>query len=506
MTQTPIRKVAIIGGGTAGWMTAAWLCKVLRANLEDIVLVESDEIGTVGVGEATVPSFRKFNAILGIDEDDLIRATRATFKLGIEFVDWGQIGDRYYHPFGPNGRTLNGLPFHALWHKGLQCGATAGLADYNLQALAARNGKFMRPTGTNSPLSTIAYAFQFDAALYARYLRRFSEDRGVARLEGKVVEVRQRAEDGFIESVALETGSRIEADLFVDCSGFQGLLIEKALKTGFVDWSLWLPCDRAFAVPCESNGPPAPVTRSTARAAGWQWRIPLQHRTGNGMVFSSAFMSDGEALDVLMSTLEGPPKSDPRLLRFRPGRREAFWVKNCVAIGLSAGFLEPLESTSLYLIQAAIGRLHAFFPDREFSQVDIDFYNAESIKEYEYVRDFIILHYKLTQRADSDFWNYCRNMDVPDRLTQKMHLFASRGRILEEDGEQFGLSSWLAVMVGQGLKPRQTHPLLSSMSDRDLLRWLDDIRQVVRACCDHMPAHTAYLNEHALIGDAFTHG
>jgi tryptophan halogenase len=491
----PVKRVAIVGGGTAGWMAAAWLAKVLRHNLDDIVLVESDEIGTVGVGEATVPSFRKFNAILGIDEGDLIRATQATFKLGIEFVDWGAVGERYCHPFGPNGRTLNGMPFHAVW---LKCGQGIPLGEFNLQALAAQSGKFMRASGSNSPLSTITYAYQFDAALYAKYLRRFSEERGVERFEGKVVEVIQRPQDGFIEAVLLEDGRRIEADLFLDCSGFRGLLIDQALQTPWIDWSHWLPCDRALAVPCEKTVPPEPVTCSTARDAGWQWRIPLQHRTGNGMVFSSRFWSEEAAREALLANLDGKPLAEPRLLKFQAGRRGAFWVKNCVALGLAGGFLEPLESTSIYLIQGAIGRLHVLFPDRDFDQADIDMFNRESIEEYEDVRDFIILHYKLTRRDDTPFWNHCRTMQVPDRLTERMTLFSSRGRIKEDGREQFGLSSWLAVMVGQGLRPRAPDPLLSAMRDSDLAQWLGDVRSVISACRDHMPKHEDFIREQGL--------
>lgn len=500
--QTPIRKVAIVGGGTAGWMTAAWCSKIIRNTVAEVVLIESDDIGTIGVGEATIPTFLNFNALLGLDEDDLIRKTHATFKLGIEFVDWGRKGDRYFHPFGRNGRSLNGVPFHTVWLKTLKPGGASDLGDYNLQTLAAKRGKFMRPIGENSPLSTIKYAFHFDAALYARYLRNFSESRGVRRVEGKIVDVKQRPEDGFIESVILESGVPVEADLFIDCSGFRGLLIDSVLKTPFVDWSCCLPCDRAFAVPCESGGPPAPFTRATAHDSGWQWRIPLQHRTGNGHVFSSAFIEEDRALDTLMRNLEGAPKADPRLIKFKAGRREAFWVKNCIAIGLSAGFLEPLESTSIYLIQAAIRNLQLFFPDRSFEPPEMAQFNQILIDEYEYVRDFIVLHYKLTQRDDSEFWRYCRTMPVSDRLTHKMHLFESRGRIADESDDLFNFSSWLAVMVGQGLRPRGCHPLLLDIPDQDIKAWLDDLRGVIAACCDHMPDHQAFIREQSLRFDA----
>lgn len=499
---SPIKRVAIIGGGTAGWMTAAWMAKVMRRNIEDIVLVESDDIGTVGVGEATIPSIRKYNHWLGLDEDELLKTSQGTFKLGIEFVDWGHVGNRYHHSFGPNGRELNGLPFHALWLRqhlndsGNNTQTNDTLADYNLQTQACLRGRFMRPTGANSPLATIAYAFQFDAALYAQHLRRLSQANGVRRIEGKIVAVNLRPDDGFIEAVTLESGARVEADLFIDCSGFRGLLIEEALQAGWVDWSLWLPCDRAWAVPTEKSGPIVPYTRSIAHTAGWQWRIPLQHRNGNGHVFASSFMSEDAARDVLMQNLDGAALAEPRLLKFRAGRRKAFWVKNCVAIGLSGGFLEPLESTSIFLIQNAIARLHVLFPDSGFDNEDIAFFNRESVKEYEDVRDFIILHYKLSQRTDSDFWTYCREMPVPERLEQRMALFRSRGRIFEEKGEQFGLSSWLAVMWGQGLRPRAPDPMAMAMTDDQLKRWLNETRDTVSACCDHMPTHEAFIAGH----------
>ena len=491
--QQPVKRVAIIGGGTAGWMTAAWLSIVMRRNIEDIVLVESDEIGTVGVGEATIPSIRKYNHWLGIDEDEMLKRTQGTFKLGIEFVDWGHIGNRYHHSFGPNGRERDGTPFHAWWLRG---GAEDALCEYNLQTQASYQGKFMRPIGANSPLATIVHAFQFDASLYAAYLRQLSEAKGVRRIEGKVADVRLRAADGFIEGVTLADGRAVDADLFIDCTGFRGLLIEQALKSGFTDWSHWLPCDRAFAVPCESAGPLTPFTRSTARTAGWQWRIPLQHRTGNGHVFASAFTTEDEARETLLANLDSKVLAEPRLLKFQAGHRKAFWVKNCVAIGLSGGFLEPLESTSIFLIQNAIARLHVLFPDKGFDPADIAFFNRESVREYEDVRDFIILHYKLSQRDDSAFWEYCRNMPVPDRLTQRMNLFESRGRIFEEKGEQFGLSSWLQVMWGQGLRPRGVDPITLAVPEEKVRAWLNDTKDTIAACCGHMPTHEAFIAEH----------
>ena len=492
----PIKKVAIVGGGTAGWMTAAWLGTVLRREIEQIVLIESDEIGIVGVGEATIPSIRKFNQWLKIDEDALLARSRGTFKLGIEFVNWGSIGNRYHHSFGPNGRDRNGLPFHAYWLRHYLSGGAGELGEYSLQTLASRRAKFMRPTGANSPLATIAYAFHFDASLYARYLRELAEAGGVARIEGKIQHVSLRPEDGAIAAVHLADGRQIDADLFIDCSGFRALLIEGALGVGYADWSHWLPCDRAFAVPSERIEPLLPHTRSTAHGAGWQWRIPLQHRTGNGHVFASAFMDDEAARDLLLRNLDGVPLADPRLIRFRAGRRHSFWVKNCVAIGLSAGFLEPLESTSIFLIQNAIARLHVLFPDSEFDPVDIEQFNRESVREYEDVRDFIILHYKLGSRDDTEFWRYCASMSVPERLEHRMELFRSRGRIVEEKGEQFGLSSWLAIMWGQGLRPRGCEPLTLNLDPSQLSAWLADTREVIAGCCDHMPVHAEFVREH----------
>ena len=496
----PIKKLLIVGGGTAGWMAAAWFSKMMGEAL-DIILVESDDIGTVGVGEATVPSFRRFNDIVGVDEDDLVRETRATFKLGIEFVNWGRIGDRYYHPFGPNGRSLNGIPFHAVWLDSLRAGSKVPISAYNLQALACEAGKFLRPTGDNSPLSTIAYAFQFDATLYARYLRKLAQGRGVARIEGRIVRAEQRSGDGFVEAVVLESGRRIEADLFIDCSGFRGLLIKEALGTEFIDWSHWLPCDRAVVAPCRTDGELLPFTRATAHDAGWQWRIPLQHRTGNGHVYASAFIDDERARQKLMDNLEGPAMADPRVIRFKAGRREVFWDKNVVAIGLAAGFLEPLESTSIYLIQGAIGRLQVLFPDKGFDQADIDCFNRETIKEMEDIRDFIILHYKLTERDDSAFWNYCRTMEVPERIMEKIRLFESRGRIFDANKDQFGQASWFAVMTGQGARPRGSEPLLTPMPPDDVKAWLAEIADLMKRCCDHMPTQKAFLGDHALLAD-----
>jgi len=490
----PIRKVLIAGGGTAGWMTAAWLSKILRSDIEDIVLIESEEIGTVGVGEATTPYIRTFNTTLGIDENEFIRTTRGTFKLGIEFINWGKLGHSYHHAFGVYGRDFGALPFHSAWLRQALADPAERLEDYSLAALASDNGKFMRPAGANSPIAEIAYAYQFDASLYAQFLRTMSVANGVRRVEGKIKEVRLRP-DGAIDALAMEDGSVHNADLFIDCTGFRSLLLGEALKVGFRDWSHWLPCDRAIAVPCARSGPPAPLTKSTAHGEGWQWRIPLQHRDGNGMVFSSAFIDEDKARDLLLKNLPGEALADPRTLRFTTGRREKFWHRNCIAIGLSAGFLEPLESTSILLIQTGILHLQYLFPDTGFSQADIDAYNHDLAREYEEVRDFLILHYHVGERDDSEFWKYCRHMSIPEGLAYRLRLFGSRGRIPIERGEQFRTASWMAVMYGQGLRPEAPDPLSLSIAPAHLKRWLNDTKSVIATCCNAMPTHERFISD-----------
>ncbi len=492
-----IRKVVIVGGGTAGWMAAAALSKVLANRYASIELVESEQIGTVGVGEATIPQLATFNGLLGIDENEFVRETQGTFKLGIEFKDWGQIGDSYIHPFGAYGVPIESVPFHHYWLRLHKEGSYQKLEEFSLACTAAAKGKFTRPLDIpKSPLSQISYAFQFDAGLYAKYLRKYAEANGVIRTEGKVGDVQQNTETGFVESIQLESGQRIEGDLFIDCSGFRGLLIEQTLKTGYEEWSDWLPCDRAIAVPCAKNGDPTPYTRATARAAGWQWRIPLQHRTGNGHVYSSQYMRDDEAETVLLENLDGEPLADVNKLRFVTGRRRQFWNKNVVAIGLSSGFIEPLESTSIYLIQTGIARLIGLFPSRNFDQVDIDKYNEQSIYEIEAIRDFIILHYNATQRDDTDFWNYCRNMAVPESLSNKMELFKSNGRLYREAEELFSETSWLAVMFGQGIVPQHYHPIVDAYDQRPLLEYLNGVRDVIARSADSMPTHAEFIQKH----------
>ena len=464
-----------------------------------IELVESDEIGTVGVGEATIPQIVLFNSLLGIDEADFVRATNATYKLGIEFRDWTRIGHRYIHPFGFYGIDMLGVEFHHHWLKGLALGDTTPLDAYALGAVAALHSKFdhPRPDQPNSPLSRIGYAFQFDASLYARYLRGLSEAKGVIRTEGRVVDVVQNGESGYVEALTLQSGARVEGDLFLDCSGFRGLLIEQTLGAGFEDWGKWLPCDRALAIPCESSGDRQPLTRSTARPYGWQWRIPLQHRTGNGYVYSSAHVSDDEAAATLLANLDGTPLADPRPLRFRAGHRRKAWVKNVVALGLAGGFLEPLESTSIHLVQSGLARLLTLFPTRSFDEAEVDRYNALTEREYVDIRDFLVLHYKATERDDTDFWNYCRTMPPPEGLAEKLAMFRRNGRVFREHNELFTETSWLSVMVGQGVVAGGYHPAADILPDEETLTRLAHIREVIANTAELMPTQDEFLRQHA---------
>lgn len=497
MSDNRIKKIVIVGGGTSGWMTAAAVAKVLGEGYCQVNLIESEEIGTVGVGEATIPQIQLFNKLLGLDEDEFVRKTQGTFKLGIQFVNWTHIGHKYIHAFGDMGKDMEAIQFYHYWLKMSQLGEAEELGNYTISGVASDNGKFMRPFDAgNSPLSNIAYAFHFDAGLYARFLREYSEARGVVRTEGKIVNTILRSDDGFIEAVQLESGERVEADFFIDCSGFRGLLIEQALKTGYEDWSHWLPCDRAWAVPCESVGDPIPYTRSTAHAAGWQWRIPLQHRIGNGHVFSSKFMSEDEARSILLSNLDGKPLAEPRLLKFVTGKRKKFWNKNCLAVGLASGFMEPLESTSIHLVQSTIARLMSFFPNKNFDQEDIDEFNRQADFEVEKIRDFLILHYHATERNDSEFWNYCRTMSIPDALTQKIEQFKKNGRIYRNSAEMFNDLSWLEVMHGQGIRPRAYHPLVDRMTKEEIAQRLDSVKRVIDKSVDYMSTHAQFIAEH----------
>jgi tryptophan halogenase len=494
--ESRIRRIVIVGGGTAGWMTAAALATVLGRDYAHIELVESDAIGTVGVGEATIPQINIFNRMLGIDENAFIRRTKGTFKLGIEFVNWGALGERYFHPFGSFGIDMNGLKFHAYWMRMAQQGEFPDVEQFSLMAQAARAGKFMRPFDAGqSPLSSIAYAFHFDAGLYALFLRDHAEARGVKRTEGEIVSVHRDGESGHVISVTLKTGEQVEGDLFIDCSGFGGLLIGKTMGVPYVDWTRYLPCNSALAVPCALAGEIPPYTRSTARKAGWQWRIPLQHRLGNGHVYSNAFISDDEAAAILMANLDGPALAEPRQLRFTTGHRARYWEGNVVAIGLSSGFMEPLESTSIWMIQSGIARLLSNFPDRSFSAVHRDRYNRLLLEETEYIRDFLVLHYHATRRDDSPFWNYCRNIEVPDRLAEKIAIFRSNGRTFRENEELFNDTSWFAVMVGQGLGSAGYDPVADMISLEETRERLSQIRTAVANSAAYMPRHEQYIAE-----------
>ena len=490
-----IRRVLIVGGGTAGWMTAAAMGHKLKGLGIEISLVESEEIGTVGVGEATLPHIRAFNATLGISEAELMRETEATFKLGIEFCDWGRIGDRYIHPFGDYGPNVNALPFYQYWLRLRQQADAGRLDEYSLPIMAAEAGKFRHPSADLTQIeSTFGYAYQFDASRYAAFLRRHAEKNGVVRREGKIVASGLDGETGRVATVTLEDGSEMAADLFVDCSGFRGLLIEQALHTGYDDWSCWLPCNRAWAVPCETRGALSPFTRATARKAGWQWRIPLQHRVGNGHVFCSDFMSEDEACAVLMDNLEGLPLAEPRQLRFRTGRRKAFWSGNVVAIGLAGGFLEPLESTSIHLIQDGITELLDLFPDIAFEPSDIDEYNRRMSLHYERVRDFLLLHYVATQRDDSAMWKHFRSLGLPDSLQEKIDAWLARGYIVKYEFGLFLPPSWIAVMLGQNLMPKGFDTRANGVNEATLAQNAAAIRNDVARAVQGMPDHGAFIH------------
>ena len=490
-----LRKIVIVGGGTAGWMAAAAFSKVLGPSGVRIELVESEEIGTVGVGEATIPQLLHFNALLELDENELVRATQGTYKLGIEFVDWRRLGHRYIHPFGSYGIAMLGVDFQHFWLKGRLLGETTSLDEYSIAAVAARQSRFLRPQPeqTRSPLSKISYAFQFDASLYARYLRQWAEARGVIRTEGLIATVHMHPQRQLVESVELSDGRTVQADLFIDCSGFRGLLIEQTLHSGYEDWTRWLPCDRAVAVPSARIEDPTPYTRSTARTAGWQWRIPLQHRTGNGYVYSSRHISDDEAADTLLRSLDAEALAEPRLLRFTGGHRRRPWIGNVVSMGLASGFLEPLESTSIYMVQSAIARLMTLFPSARFEEAEIDEYNRQTIQEYIHVRDFLVLHYKATERTDSVFWNECRRLPPPPGLARKLDLFRTNGRIVRDKDELFTETSWLAVMLGQGVEPAGYHPVVDLLDNEQTLRRLADIRAVNQRAVTLMPRHVDFL-------------
>lgn len=493
-----IRSIIILGGGTSGWMTAAALAHFFIPRGVKITLVESDTIGTVGVGEATLPHLRFFNQTLGIDEQEFMQATGASYKLGIEFSNWGQQGDAYIHPFGDYGQSIKGVGFHHYWLQQKLAGDETKIDAYSLPVMAAQQQKFLYPSNDErSILSTFSYAYHIDAGLYARYLRSYSEARGLVRQEGKVITVAQH-DNGNIASVTLDNGMELSADFFIDCSGFRGVLIEQTLKTGYEDWSHWLPCNRAVALPTQRSGTEKssafpPYTKAIARDAGWQWRIPLQHRTGNGHVYCSDFISDQHALDQLLGNLDATPTAEPNFLRFTAGKRKRAWNKNCVAVGLAGGFLEPLESTSIYLIQIAIMKLVEFFPDRDFDAAPISEFNRQLDLEYDRVRDFLILHYHATQRSDSHFWNHCRTMSIPDELAHKMELFRSRGHVVQYKQGLFLEPSWVAVYLGQGIIPQQFDPRVAALTENERNAFLLETRELVARAAADMPTHEKFL-------------
>ncbi|MDY7098089.1 MAG: tryptophan halogenase family protein [Pseudomonadota bacterium] len=497
-TAAKINRVVIVGGGTAGWMTAAGLASMLGTTGLKITLVESEAIGVVGVGEATLPHLKLFNDTIGVNEAEFMAATSATFKLGIEFVNWGRKGDSYIHPFGEFGLPNAGVAFHHYWRKFAGDPQVGPLDDYSLPVRACRMGKFQPPSDDpRSVLSTYRYAYQFDALQYAPFMRSHAEARGVTRLEGKVTDVAMDAESGRVTGLMLEDGRRVDGDLFVDCTGFFGLLIEQQMNTGYDDWSEWLPADRAVAAPCRSKGPLLPFTRATANDAGWSWRIPLQHRTGNGHVYSSHFLSDDAACDTLMGNLEGEALADPRFLRFVTGKRRKLWNRNVVAIGLSGGFLEPLESTSIYLIQEGVSKLLELFPETHDCAVETAEYNRWMDLQFERIRDFLILHYNATERDDTDFWNHMRTMRVPDSLGERLSLFRDHGHVSAYEHGLFLVPSWIAVLIGQRVMPADVDARTGGVEDAHIRKHLSGLRSHMESAAQGMEDHAAYLSRFA---------
>lgn len=490
MIQEKVRKVVIAGGGTAGWLAAAALSIQLKELLE-ITLIESEDIGTVGVGEATIPPMRVFHRLLRIDEQEFMRATEATFKLGIGFENWGKIGDSYIHSFGKTGKETWMAEFVHFWLRAKQLGFADEFGAYCLEWQAAKDGKFA--TGKQSELN---FAYHLDAGLYARFLRNISEKNGVRRVEGKIATVDQEVQTGFIQSIRMESGEVVDGDLFIDCTGFRGLLIEQTLKTGYQDWGRWLICDSAVAVQTESTGPALPYTRSIALEAGWRWRIPLQHRVGNGIVYSSRYMSDDEATQCLLQQVDGPTITTPRVIKFKPGKRNVNWNKNCVALGLASGFIEPLESTSIHLIMMGVTRLMQMFPFDGINQTVVDEFNTQSAVELEKIRDFIILHYKQTERDDSPFWRYCKDMEIPGTLQQRIDLFRKNAQAFQKENELFRVDSWTQVMLGQRLEPESYHRFVDIMPAEDLRRFLESMKRMINEKVSSLPSHHAFVSQY----------
>ena len=486
-TQTKKKqRLVIAGGGTAGWMAAAAFTRLLGKEV-DVTLIESSEIGTVGVGEATIPTLVFFHKLLKINEQEFMAQTNATFKLGINFENWKDLEHAYLHAFGVTGKDCWAAGFQHFWMRGLKEGLATDFGDYCLERKAAEANKF-----AHLPNNGLNYAYHIDATRYAGFLRNLAEKEGLRRIDSTIKEVTTREQDGFITSLTLASGEVIEGDFFVDCTGFKGLLIEKALHTGYEDWSHWLPCDSAVAVQTESVGEPIPYTRCIAHEAGWQWRIPLQNRVGNGMVFCSNYFSDNEVIEKLLNNVEGKPLNDPRVIHFRTGKRRKQWNRNCLALGLASGFLEPLESTSIHLIQQGIVRFLRMFPTEGIVQEDIDEFNRQADFDIEHIRDFIILHYHVTNRTDSPFWRHCRQMDIPASLRHRIDLFKKTGRVFREGSELFD-DSWQQVMIGQGLMPQSYHPIVDTMSRQELETLLNGIKQGIEKTVAKLPPHQDYI-------------
>lgn len=491
-----IENLIILGGGTAGWMAAAAIGKVFKQSPMNIMVIESSEIGTVGVGEATIPEIINFNNALGIDEKEFIKFTQGTFKLGIEFVDWSDPGKSYFHPFGRYGNTIGSVPFFHYWQRLQNLGKAKPLPEFCLPILASWKNKFTKPLNIqNSPLSEIDYAYHFDAGLYAQFLRKFAESCGVKRVDAKVCSVNKNSHSGYIESLVLESGDVMAADFFVDCTGFRGVLIEEALHSGYDDWSYLLPCNSAVTAPSETLDPLPPYTRATARSAGWQWRIPLRHRTGNGYVYCNKYLSDDEAAQTLLSNIQGEVMGEPKHLRFKTGVRRKHWNKNCVAFGLSAGFLEPLESTSIHLIYEAIANFLGMFPVKNIQQELVDKYNTLQIRNFTNVRDLLIFHYWANKR-EGQFWEDCRRIDLPERLQNKVDIYQGSGRILREDNELFSDISWISVFLGQGVTTSHFNPIANAMPLEKLQAQMQGIGEVIGNSANHMPDHAEYLKKY----------
>lgn len=503
-TDQALEHIIIVGGGTAGWIAAATLGKVFKNRAAKVTLIESEQIGTVGVGEATIPEILRFNRVLGINEDDFVKSTHGTFKLGIEFADWNRLGESYIHPFGRYGKPLDSIAFYHHWQKMQNLGKADDLAAYCLAIQACYQNKFTRPLNiANSPLKDIAYAFHFDASLYAKYLRRHAEKNGVERLEGLVEQVKLNPDSGYIEQLRLSDGRELQGDFFIDCTGFRGLLIEQTLHAGYIDWSHYLPCNTAVTVATERLNPLPPYTRASAREAGWQWRIPLQHRTGNGYVFCDRYINQEQATQTLLANLNGEPTTEPRAIKFTTGKRRKVWHKNCIALGLSAGFLEPLESTSIHLIYEGIAHFLGLFPSKHFPQSMVDKYNDMQDKTFTNIRDFLILHYKLTSRNDSRFWDYCRRLEPPQSLQQKLDLYQQTGRIYRENNELFGELSWFAVMQGQGFHTQSYNPIADMIDEHKLEEQMANVKQVIDNSCASMPNHAEFIQQYCASSTAF---